>query len=328
RRGGAVQPLLQLGHHHLDGDHRVVDQQAEGDDQGAERHALQIDVRDFHQHEHRGQHERNREGNHRTGSQPEAEEAHSEDDGDRLPERLHEIIHRGFHDARLLRDQPRLDPDREVGDDGAHGQLHVAPQLEHIAAAAHGDRESHGRLTVEAEQGLRRIRVGALDGGNVAQTEDPSVDDEVDVLDVLRRPERAGDLHEDLLVRRLHDTRRRHRVLLPQRVDQGLAVELQSCQLARRELDVDLLVLRAEDVDLRHILDAQQPGPHAFHVVAQLAMGETIGGERIHDAVGITELVVEGGPDDPRGQNAADVADLLAYLVPDPRHVATAYRAE
>ena len=37
---------LQPRHHHLDRDHRVVDQQAERDDQRAERDALQRDVDD------------------------------------------------------------------------------------------------------------------------------------------------------------------------------------------------------------------------------------------------------------------------------------------
>ena len=76
--------------------------------------------------------------------------------------------------------------------------------------------------------------------------------------DVLLGAERAGHLHEDLLVRGLHHARRRDRVLRLQRVDQRLPVELQAGQLSRRELDVDLLVLGAEDVDLGDILDAQQ----------------------------------------------------------------------
>ena len=44
-----VVALLHLGDHHLDGDHGVVDQQAERDDQRAERDALQRDAGELHQ---------------------------------------------------------------------------------------------------------------------------------------------------------------------------------------------------------------------------------------------------------------------------------------
>ena len=43
RRVDAVQALLHLHHHHLDGDDRVVDQKAERDDQCAERDAVQVE---------------------------------------------------------------------------------------------------------------------------------------------------------------------------------------------------------------------------------------------------------------------------------------------
>ena len=40
-----VRALLKLRDHHLDGDHRVVDQQAKRDDERAKRDALQADAR-------------------------------------------------------------------------------------------------------------------------------------------------------------------------------------------------------------------------------------------------------------------------------------------
>ena len=44
---------LQPRHHHLDGDHGVIDQKAERDDEGAERDALQRDAEILHDHEGR-----------------------------------------------------------------------------------------------------------------------------------------------------------------------------------------------------------------------------------------------------------------------------------
>ena len=45
----------------LDGDHGVVDQEAERDDEGAERDSLQVDPERRHRHEHDGENERDRE---------------------------------------------------------------------------------------------------------------------------------------------------------------------------------------------------------------------------------------------------------------------------
>ena len=54
-------------------------------------------------------------------------------------------------------------------------------------------------------------------------------------------------------------------------------------------------------------------------VVPQLPVCEPVRGEPVDDAVGIAELVVEAGPDDALRQGVADVADLLADLIPDVR---------
>ncbi len=48
RRPEAIPALLHLHHHHLDGDDRVVDQQAERDHQRAQGNALQVDAEEAH----------------------------------------------------------------------------------------------------------------------------------------------------------------------------------------------------------------------------------------------------------------------------------------
>jgi hypothetical protein len=50
-RARAIPALLQLQRHHLHRDDRVVDQQAERDDQRAERDALQVDAQRIHHEE-------------------------------------------------------------------------------------------------------------------------------------------------------------------------------------------------------------------------------------------------------------------------------------
>ena len=55
-------------------------------------------------------------------------------------------------------------------------------------------------------------------------------------------------------------------------------------------------------------------------------MREAVRGEAVDDAVGIAELVVEARADDSLRQRVADVAHLLAHLVPDVRHLSRGRR--
>ena len=55
-------------------------------------------------------------------------------------------------------------------------------------------------------------------------------------------------------------------------------------------------------------------------VVAQFPVREAVRGEAVDQAEGIAEVVVEAGSDDAGRQRAADVANVLAHLIPDVRH--------
>ena len=100
-----------------------------------------------------------------------------------------------------------------------------------------------------------------------------------------------------------------------------LIVEAQAGQPLGRELDIDLLVLRAQHFDLRHVRHLQQARTRGLDVVAQLAEREAVGGERVDDAVGVAEIVVEERADDAGGKRAPDITDVLADLVPDVGHL-------
>ena len=145
--------------------------------------------------------------------------------------------------------------------------------------------------------------------------------DEVDRQDVLLGPERARDADEDLLVPGLHDARGGDGVLGLQRGDQRGAVDPEARQLLGRELDVNALVLGPENVDLGDVRQLEQLLADVVDVVPQLPVREPVRGEAVDDAVGVAELVVEAGADDSLRQRVADVADLLAHLVPDVRHL-------
>ena len=136
--------------------------------------------------------------------------------------------------------------------------LDVVPERQDVAALAHGDGEADAVLAVDAEHRLRRIGGAARDLGDVAQADHAAVGDEVDAENVLLGPEGAGDAHQDLLVAGLHHAGRRDGVLRLQRRDQRGAVDAQAGQLLGRELDVDALVLGAQDVDLGDVRQLEQ----------------------------------------------------------------------
>ena len=52
---------LEPRHHHFDGDHGVIDEEAQRDDQGAERNALQRNAGICHHDERDGEHQRDRD---------------------------------------------------------------------------------------------------------------------------------------------------------------------------------------------------------------------------------------------------------------------------
>ena len=147
---------------------------------------------------------------------------------------------------------------RQVRRDLRHGLRDIAPQRENVAAFAHGDGESDGLASVDAEHRLRRIGGAARDMRDVAQADCPAVRDEVDGQDVLLGPERARDADEYLLVAGLHHARGGDGVLRLQRCDQRGAVDAQPRQLLGRELDIDALVLSPEDVDLGDVRQLQE----------------------------------------------------------------------
>ena len=152
----------------------------------------------------------------------------------------------------------RLDADGQVRLDLSHGVFDVAPESEDVAALAHGDGEPDALFSVGAEHRLSGIGRAERDARDVAQSNSPAVDREVDRQDVLRGPERARDADEDLLVLSLHHALRRDRILGVEGGDQRGAVDPEARQLLGRELHIDALVLGPENVDLRDVRQLEE----------------------------------------------------------------------
>ena len=204
----------------------------------------------------------------------------------------------GFDDLRLLRGRVRLDSDRQVGRNAGHGAVEVVTERQQVAAGPHRNAHSDGGLAVHPEHGLRRIGKAPPHRRNIRKPEDLPVGDEIDLPNVLFGSESARDLDADFLFGGLNETRRRDRILRLHGLDERAPVKPKPRQLLGGEFDENLLVLHPEQVDFRDVRHRQQLRTHAFHIVAQLAMAKTVGGECVDDAVGVAELILEERPDD------------------------------
>jgi hypothetical protein len=110
----------------------VIDGQAEGDDEGAERNALQVDAEPFHDRENDRHRQRNPKSDDRAGPEAETDDAHRHDDSDRLPERLHELTDGGSDDDRLIGHQRRVDAEGQIGNGLADRLFHIAAERQDI----------------------------------------------------------------------------------------------------------------------------------------------------------------------------------------------------
>ncbi len=317
--GGLVRGVTgaQPAQHRVHRGHRVVDQHPERDDQRTQRDAVQVDVSHVHHGEDDGHRQRNGQRHHGAWPHPQADEAAHENDDDGLPQRGHEVVDGMVHRDSLVGDQHRLDADRQVGLDLGHLLAHVLAERQDVAGIAHGDRQADGRLAVDTEHRLRRVGEAASHRGDVTEAEYPLAGDDVHRLDVALGVEGAGHAQEHALLLALDRAGRAHQVLRLQRGDDLAQVQAQPGQPLGGEFDEDLLVLRAHDLDLRHVGQLQQPRARRLDVVAQFAEAEAVGGEPINDAEGVAEVVIEEGPEHALRQRVAHVADVLAHLVPD-----------
>ncbi len=147
---------------------------------------------------------------------------------------------------------------------------------------------SKPRVTVatsaEAEAASARLDRGLGDGPHAVQ--------------------RAGDAQGARAARRLDHAGRRHGVLPRQRIEQRLRRNAQGRELGVAELDEDALVLRAVDVDLGDVRDAQQLNLHRLGDALELREVGPIRLHHVEQAVDVAVLVVDARPDQ-RGRQVA-----------------------
>ena len=137
RRAHAVPALVQLHHHHLDRDDRVVHQQPERQDQRAQRDALQLASPGRHHHEEMRQ--RQRHGQRHDHARPEAEREEGDEQHDRQGgDELSRNSLTPPAPRRLVGDLGSSSPSRQLGPQSG-GRPHVLAQGQHVDAGASGD---------------------------------------------------------------------------------------------------------------------------------------------------------------------------------------------
>ena len=121
----AVVALFHFAHHHLHRNDGVVHQQAQGDDERAERDFVQPDAPVVHGQKRHGQHQRNRDRHHQTGAnvhiptvspalvQAQRDKADHQHNQHRLNQHTHKLTHRLGHRLRLVLHLLKGDTDRQ-----------------------------------------------------------------------------------------------------------------------------------------------------------------------------------------------------------------------
>ena len=267
RRAHAVEALLHLDDHHLDGDDRIIDQEAERQDQRAERNLVQADAEHPHEHESHRQHQRDRYRHNEAGAQAQADQAHRQHDDHGFGERAHEFVDRALHGARHARHRVDVDAHRQARLDARDFALECAAEIDHVTALRHRNAETERFAPHEAHARDRRIHVIAVDARDVAKPEQPAVRPDRDVAYVIGRPEFAADAHVYAVGRGMKHARRRHCVLRLQGLDHELRVEPKIGELQVGNLDEYLFVLLADVVDLRDVGHVQQLAADAVRVL-------------------------------------------------------------
>ena len=136
-----------------------------------------------------------------------------------------------------------------------------------------------------------------------------------------RAVERARDAQRDALRAGLDRAGRHDRVLLLQRIEQGLRRNAEGRELGVAELDEDPLVLHAVEVDLGDARHLQEPLAQPLGDLLQLRVVGAVAGQHVEDRIDVAVFVVDVRADEVAGQLAADVVELLAQLVEELRHL-------
>ena len=90
---------------------------------------MQVEPGAVHDEKHDGEDQRHRQRNDDAGAPAERQEAHDQDDSERLAEALDEFRYRFVDDVGLISDLGHLDADRQLGCNGFIACLRLSPSV-------------------------------------------------------------------------------------------------------------------------------------------------------------------------------------------------------
>ena len=105
-------------------------------------------------------------------------------------------------------------------------------------------------------------------------------------------------------------------------MEQLIGRDAERGELGVREFDVDLLVLRAVEVYFGDVLDLEQTLAERLGDLLHLRVVGAVGREHVENRIDVAILVIDRRPDQSGRKIVLDVADLLAQLIEQLRHVA------
>ena len=282
---------------------------------------MQVDADGVHDDEDAAEHERDTARDDEARAEAEREEAHGQHDDDGLDERLDEVVDGLRDDARLVRDLMDLKAEGQILLNLADLPLEVFAELQDIAAVLHRDGDADGWLAVVVHLRLRRLLIAALDLGDVAEPQDLAARTHWHLADGLDIAELARRAHVDVVGVRLDHAGRRHVVLLRERIGDDLRADAELGELGAVHLDVDLLLLLADELDLLDARDVEQQAPRLLGLLAHLLIGVAIARHGVERAVDVVKAVVVVRAVDALWQLRLDVLAEVAHIFPGVAHL-------
>ena len=253
--------------------------------------------------------------------QPSATKRDEQHDRQRLDEGVHEFADRVLDHLGLVGDLLDIDALRHRLHEFRGRVRDVLAEFEDVGALGGDHADAERGLAFLAHHEARRIDIAMGDGGDVAEPEHAAVALDRRLRHRLDAIERAGDAQRHALRRGFHRAGRHDVVLLGERIEQRLRRDAERRQLGMRELDEDLLVLGAVEVDLGDARHLQQPLAHAFGGLLQLRVVGAVAGHHVEDGIDVAEFVVDDRAEQARRQLALHVGELLAQQIEQIRHV-------
>ena len=200
-----------------------------------------------------------------------------------------------------------VDAHRQIALDTRELLFERRAEIEHVAALRHRNANADRGRAVEAVLRRGRILVAARHAREVPKPHLPVTDTNGDVFERRDGIERATHAHGDAFARRFDGAGGNDGVLAGECRGQQFRRDPQTRHLTQRQVDVDDLVLHADEIHLAYVAHAQQLCADEFGLVAQLAIRETVAGQRVDHAIDIAEVVVEQRADCALRKLAADV---------------------